>query len=74
MFLVALWLRISEETKTKLPFPEALEVDYWNIMRRIRDFRFYELEEPRPDLVLYDRFMFIDSEIECSYYEPVSLV
>lgn len=53
----ALWIRLSNATKVPLPFKDEYKEHIWSLTRMQQPLKFYLLEEPRGDLVDYDRFI-----------------
>lgn len=45
----------------------------WSIIKKVKDFSFYELETPRESLVIFDRYEFVDPCLGI-ILEPVSML
>lgn len=45
----------------------------WSIIKKVKDFSFYELETPREPLVIFDRYEFVDPCLGI-ILEPVSML
>ncbi|KAF5280382.1 hypothetical protein FQR65_LT03191 [Abscondita terminalis] len=61
--LEALWLRLSVALNFPLPFPTNVMNFFWNIIISRTDIEFFKLNEPRPALVIFDRFNERDSDL-----------
>lgn len=59
--------------REKVPLPERLMEQIWNICLQVGELSFYELERPREKLVIFDRYEFVDPDIGI-ILEPVSLL
>ncbi|XP_008211506.1 general transcription factor 3C polypeptide 1 [Nasonia vitripennis] len=78
--LEALWQRLAMRLGDSLPLKEAFMDQIWDICLIIDNFAYYELETPRENLVIFDRYeleyLNIDSDKECEYkdiylHEPI---
>ncbi|XP_011252958.2 general transcription factor 3C polypeptide 1 [Camponotus floridanus] len=58
--LQALWIRLANRFHDPLPLPKSLMEQVWSIIKKVKDFSFYELETPREPLVIFDRYEFVD--------------
>lgn len=57
--MLALWLRLSIVLNEMLPLDRKVQLHAWDVIIsgiKTNCFRFYELNEPRSRLILYDRF------------------
>lgn len=61
--LEALWQRMSIRLQIDHPLPGPLMEQIWSICTATKDLTFYELDTPRPRLVIYDRYEFVDPEL-----------
>ncbi|XP_015124460.1 general transcription factor 3C polypeptide 1 [Diachasma alloeum] len=61
--LEALWQRLAIRLQINHPFPFPLMEQIWSICTSTNNLLFYELETPRPPLVIYDRYEFVDPEM-----------
>ena len=60
--LNALWLRLTEREHFEMELDEGVKVYIWKCVLGLRDVEFYVLPNPRPDLVPYSRFHYVDPE------------
>ncbi|KAK0177379.1 hypothetical protein PV328_001440 [Microctonus aethiopoides] len=61
--LEALWQRLAMRLQITDQLPQALKEQIWTICLSIKEFSFYQLNEPRPPLVIYDRYEFVDPDL-----------
>ncbi|XP_063986134.1 general transcription factor 3C polypeptide 1 [Diachasmimorpha longicaudata] len=61
--LEALWQRLAMRLQISHPFPSPLMEQIWCICTSTNNFLFYQLETPRPPLVIYDRYEFVDADM-----------
>ncbi|RZF38317.1 hypothetical protein LSTR_LSTR012104 [Laodelphax striatellus] len=60
----ALWVRLSTRKDFLLPPKDEQSKAYiWNIVRRLKDVEFYQLEQPRLPLVIFDRWSYMADEL-----------
>lgn len=52
----ALWIRLSEATGTKTIFTNSFKEYIWKLIKLLPYIQYYELEEPRKDLIPFDRW------------------
>lgn len=72
ILVLDLWTRLLKRPHFyPQPTDEAVKIVLWDVVRRLRSVEFYELPEPRPPLVIYDRFEHIDPDLGI-IIEPVS--
>lgn len=60
----ALWLRLGEATSTNPNFTNTYKELVWQLIQPMPTMSFYILEEPRPDLIIFNRFTAKDYEKE----------
>lgn len=61
--LQALWIRLANRFHDPLPLPKPFMEQVWSIIRKVKDFSFYELETPREPLVIFDRYEFVHPDL-----------
>ncbi|XP_057333470.1 general transcription factor 3C polypeptide 1 [Microplitis mediator] len=61
--LEALWKRLSLRLQMQDEFPKSFKEQVWTICTSTRGIYFYELESPRPPLVIYDRYEYVDPDL-----------
>lgn len=72
LLVLDLWTRLLKRPHfCPQPSDGAVKIFLWDVVRRLRSVEFYELPEPRPPLLIYDRFEHIDPDLGM-IIEPVS--
>ncbi|KAF5305074.1 hypothetical protein FQA39_LY09336 [Lamprigera yunnana] len=61
--LEALWTRLSVTLQHPLPFPTNAMNFFWNSITSKQSIKFFELEQPRPSLVIFDRYKDRDPDL-----------
>ncbi|KAG8234936.1 hypothetical protein J437_LFUL015504 [Ladona fulva] len=61
--LQGLWTRLSERPGLCVTSDNCFKSYIWNLIKRLKDVEMYELKEPRKDLVLFNRFLYVDPEL-----------
>ncbi|KAK0180773.1 hypothetical protein PV327_003123 [Microctonus hyperodae] len=59
----ALWQRLAIRLQITDTIPQALKEQMWTICLSVKEFDFYQLNEPRPPLIIYDRYEFVDPHL-----------
>ncbi|XP_076248237.1 general transcription factor 3C polypeptide 1 isoform X2 [Calliopsis andreniformis] len=59
----ALWLRLTHRLHNSLPLPNSVMIQIWSICIQIKEFAFYELENAREPLTIFDRYEFVDPDL-----------
>lgn len=72
-FSLALWIRLANRFHDPLPLSKPFMEQVWSIIKKVKDFSFYELETPREPLVIFDRYEFVDPCLGI-ILEPVSML
>jgi hypothetical protein len=54
--MLALWQRLAIKLFYPLPLTNSFMEQIWKICLEIQDFTFYELENPRENLIIYDQY------------------
>jgi len=61
--LQALWLRLQERYDFTLGVEENCQKFIWKLIVALKDVKLYKLTKPRPDLIIHDRYKYIDGEL-----------
>ncbi|KAF7988582.1 hypothetical protein HCN44_001155 [Aphidius gifuensis] len=61
--LEALWSRLSIRLDCKLPLSEFFMEQIWKICLSVKDLKFYELQNERDKLVIFDRYKYVDEDL-----------
>ncbi|XP_014483912.1 PREDICTED: general transcription factor 3C polypeptide 1 [Dinoponera quadriceps] len=61
--LQALWIRLANRFHDPLPLSKLFMDQVWLICKKLKEFLFYELETPRGELVIFDRYEYVHPDL-----------